>query len=71
MAACSVCGGRTIQSPEGLKCMNDRCDGSKVVSAVAATGVSCSCGSKMKYKGSNSWGEPTYGCPACGKQLKL
>lgn len=34
-------------------------------------GVVCKCGQKMVYKGMNSWGEPSYGCQACGATVKL
>lgn len=69
MERCSVCNGRTMLSPEGAKCLNSQCEGSKAPQQ--KEGVLCRCGEPMHYKGLNSWGEPNYACMACGSTAKL
>lgn len=69
MQRCSVCNGRMMQTSEGERCMNDRCEGSKVTAQ--KEGVICKCGQPMHYRGLNLWGEPNYTCSACGAVQKL
>lgn len=70
MERCHLCNGRIIHAPEGIRCMNPRCEGSKGIQAVGG-GVTCSCGEPMQYTGLNLYGEPNYSCPACGVKQKL
>lgn len=65
MERCPVCNGRTISAPEGIKCMNSSCDGSKL-EAVSGEDQICRCGKVMTYTGEDSWGMRVYQCIYCG-----
>lgn len=72
MERCSVCNGRMMQSLEGHKCMNARCEGAAAMQNDDGERVVCNqCGDPMSYRGLNSWGEPNYACSACGTTTKL
>ncbi|MBY0402303.1 MAG: hypothetical protein K2X66_00250 [Cyanobacteria bacterium] len=62
MNKCSVCGGRTIKTETGFRCMNSSCAGA---TEVIADGVPCECGGVMNYSHSSPYGDRIYTCNSC------
>jgi hypothetical protein len=69
MERCSVCNGRTVSAPEGVKCMNSSCDGSRL--QAQEEGVFCRCGEKMSDQGEDGWGQPFFVCIHCGATKRI
>ncbi len=68
---CAVCGGRSIKTETGERCMKPACDGAKETSGPDVKEVKCSCGRLMSYQGLTQLGEPIYKCQPCGRTTKL
>lgn len=66
---CNICGGRTIKTEKGRRCLKSTCEGANEEKQQEA--VTCKCGEEMTYTGLTQLGEPLYKCLACGATTKL
>lgn len=62
MNKCTVCGGRTLKTERGSRCMNATCEGAN---ETQIEGVVCECGAEMAYTHSSPYGDRNYACTAC------
>ena len=68
---CPLCNGRIIKGAEGERCMTASCENASGLKS-AEEGIPCKkCGETMTYRGLDTYGQPHYGCQACGSKQKL
>ncbi len=66
---CAVCGGRSIKTETGERCMKPSCEGASETASIDVKEMKCGCGKLMKYHGLNQLGHAIYKCLPCKKTM--